>query len=58
MKPYFSISVRHLYNKKDERAILYNDADLKIDWQVDNPNISEKDMNAELFKDIERDFEY
>lgn len=54
----FSYKCTAFYNKKDERAILYNDAELKIDWQVDNPTISEKDLKAELFKDIEKDFVY
>ena len=54
----FSYKCTALYSKKDERSILYNDADLKIEWQVDKPNISEKDMKAELFRNIEKDFVY
>ncbi len=54
----FSYKCTALYSRQDERAILYNDADLKIDWQVDMPNVSEKDLKAELFKDIEKDFKY
>ena len=46
------------YSKKDERAILYNDQDLNIDWSVEKPIISEKDLKAKLFKDIEKDFFY
>lgn len=52
----FSYKCTQLYSKPDERAILYNDPDLKIDWRVDTPNVSEKDLKAELFKDIEKDF--
>ncbi|MEO8209777.1 MAG: dTDP-4-dehydrorhamnose 3,5-epimerase [bacterium] len=52
----FSYKCTSFYSKKDERAILYNDPELKIDWQVDKPIVSEKDMKAELFKDIEKDF--
>ena len=44
------------YSKEDERAILFNDADLNIDWKVEAPVVSDKDMNAKLFKDINRDF--
>lgn len=44
------------YSNKDERAILFNDPDLNINWQVDNPIVSEKDCNAIRFKDIDRDF--
>jgi dTDP-4-dehydrorhamnose 3,5-epimerase len=46
------------YSKNDERAILYNDPDLKIDWKVESPVVSEKDLKAKLFKEIERDFVY
>lgn len=46
------------YNKEDERAILYNDPDLKIDWKVENPIVSEKDLLAKSFKEIEKDFVY
>ena len=54
----FSYKCTAFYSKVDERAILFNDADLKIDWKIDNPTISEKDLKAELFKDIEKNFIY
>ena len=44
------------YSKENERAILYNDPDLSIDWKIEEPVVSEKDLNAKLFKEIERDF--
>jgi dTDP-4-dehydrorhamnose 3,5-epimerase len=44
------------YNKENERSIFYNDPDLKIDWMVTNPVVSEKDLKAGRFKDIDRDF--
>lgn len=44
------------YSKQDERAILFNDPDLNIDWQVDAMNISEKDLQGKSFKDIDKDF--
>ncbi len=52
----FHYKCTEYYSKPDERAILYNDPDLKIDWRVDNPIVSEKDKQGKLFKDIERDF--
>ncbi|HSP88001.1 MAG TPA: dTDP-4-dehydrorhamnose 3,5-epimerase [Ignavibacteriaceae bacterium] len=45
------------YNKENERAILYNDSDLNIDWKIKDSVVSEKDLNAKLFKNIDRDFE-
>jgi len=46
------------YSKEHERAILYSDNDLAIDWNTPNPIISPKDLEAKLFKDIEKDFIY
>lgn len=54
----FSYKCSSLYNKQSERAILFNDSYLKIDWKVEKPIVSEKDLQAKLFKDIERDFQY
>ena len=54
----FSYKCTEYYSKKSERSILYNDPDLNIDWKVDNPLVSEKDLKAKLFKDIEKDFSY
>jgi len=46
------------YSRKDERGIIYNDPDLLIDWKVEVPIISEKDLKNTLFKNIDRDFLY
>ncbi|MDQ3022451.1 MAG: dTDP-4-dehydrorhamnose 3,5-epimerase [Bacteroidota bacterium] len=52
----FSYKCTAFYSKQDERSILYNDPDLKINWQTDQPIVSEKDLKAELLKNIEKDF--
>jgi len=54
----FSYKCTNYYSKADERAILFNDPDLKIDWKVEQPVVSEKDLKASIFKDIEKDFVY
>jgi dTDP-4-dehydrorhamnose 3,5-epimerase len=54
----FSYKCTNYYSKTDERAILYNDPDLNIDWKVKHPIVSEKDLKAKLFKEIESDFVY
>ncbi|MFA7360020.1 MAG: dTDP-4-dehydrorhamnose 3,5-epimerase [Candidatus Kapaibacterium sp.] len=46
------------YRKPDERAILFNDPDLNINWKVDAKNISEKDLKGKSFKEIDKDFLY
>ena len=52
----FMYKCSNFYSKKDERAIIYNDQDLNITWQIENPIISEKDKLAGKFKDIKEDF--
>jgi dTDP-4-dehydrorhamnose 3,5-epimerase len=46
------------YSKQHERAIRFNDPDLSIDWQIDNPIVSEKDREASFFHQIKYDFIY
>ncbi|MFA5404034.1 MAG: dTDP-4-dehydrorhamnose 3,5-epimerase [Ignavibacteria bacterium] len=52
----FMYKCTNYYSKKDERSIIFNDADLGIDWKVEVPVISEKDLLAKKFKEIEKDF--
>jgi len=54
----FSYKCTSLYSKEHERAILFNDTDLNIDWKVSNPIVSEKDLQAIKLKDIQKDFIY
>ncbi len=52
----FHYKVTNYYSKKDERAIIYNDETLAIDWRVENPILSDKDLQAKKFNEIEKDF--
>ena len=54
----FTYKCTSQYDKASERTIIYNDSDLKINWQINNPNVSDKDLNGIPFKNIERDFIY
>ena len=54
----FSYKCTNYYSKTHERAILFNDPDLNIDWKTSSPVVSEKDLKAALFKNIEKDFFY
>ena len=40
------------YNPQAENGICYNDPDLGIDWQVDNPILSEKDQKLPFLKEL------
>ena len=52
----FSYKCTAYYSKEEERSILFNDPDLNIDWKIESPVVSEKDLAAKLFKDIDKDF--
>jgi len=52
----FSYKCTALYNKESEGAILWNDTDLAIDWNVKNPIISEKDQFSPTFNDFKSQF--
>jgi dTDP-4-dehydrorhamnose 3,5-epimerase len=52
----FSYKCTNYYSKAHERAILFDDKDLKIDWMIEIPIVSEKDLQAVKFKEIEKDF--
>jgi dTDP-4-dehydrorhamnose 3,5-epimerase len=52
----FSYKCTNYYSKAHERSIIFNDTDLKIDWKVNKPIVSAKDLTAIKIKDIEKDF--
>lgn len=54
----FTYKCTAIYSKAHERAILFNDPNLKINWKIDEPIVSEKDLLAKNFSDIEKDFFY
>lgn len=41
-----------LYNKSAESGIIWNDADLNIDWKIENPNLSAKDLELPSFREF------
>lgn len=43
-----------LYHPEDEYGILWDDPHIAIEWGVENPIISEKDINQPLFKKIKK----
>lgn len=52
--------VTEYYAPDFERGILWDDADLGIDWPVasDRATLSEKDLKNPLLRDVESPFEY
>ena len=54
----FTYKCDNFYSPTLERGIMYNDADLAIDWKIpaDKAIISEKDTKHPLFKDADKNF--
>jgi dTDP-4-dehydrorhamnose 3,5-epimerase len=48
----FSYKCTHLYSKEHEAAIRFNDPELNINWRISEPIVSEKDLNAPLFREF------
>ena len=53
----FSYKCTEYYNSKAEGAIRWNSPSLAIPWGIDEPNLSEKDNTASLFKDFKSPFQ-
>lgn len=52
----FSYKCTGPYYKESEGAILWNDPQLNIDWNIEQPIVSSKDQEAELFKNFKSPF--
>lgn len=50
--------VDEYYSKGHDRSIKYDDSELSIDWPVENPVLSEKDLNAPFLCNSDVDFVY
>ena len=52
----FTYKCTVVYNKESEGALIWNDEDLNIDWRVENPLVSDKDMVAGNFNNFTTQF--
>lgn len=48
----FTYKCTNIYNKDSEGSLRWNDPDLNIQWNIENPILSEKDKVSPLFKDF------
>lgn len=48
----FSYKCTNVYNKNSEGGIYWNDPDLGISWNIQNPVVSDKDKELPLLKDF------
>lgn len=51
-KTIFSYKCTNLYNKASEGTVLWNDKDININWNIQNPLLSEKDIEGTPLKDF------
>ena len=52
----FFYKCTNYYNKESEGCLLWNDALLKIDWDIENPILSEKDKIGQDFASFKSNF--
>ncbi len=46
------------YSKECDRSIKFNDPSINVNWNIEDPIISDKDANAPLLKDSDCNFKY
>ena len=54
----FLYKAENYYNAEADRGIRWNDPEIGVDWNIENPITSDKDNNAPLLKDSDIDFKY
>ena len=52
----FSYKCTNLYNKESESGLLWNDKDINIKWNIENPIVSEKDIQLSSFNSFNTPF--
>lgn len=48
----FEYKCTDYYDPNSEGCLLWNDPSLGINWQIENPKLSEKDKNGKLFSEL------
>lgn len=54
----FSYKCGNFYNKQAEQGLMWNDPEIGIGWNIDNPILSEKDTQNELLRDFKSPFNF
>ncbi len=54
----FIYKVDEVYSKEHDRAIRYDDPQIGVEWEISNPILSQKDIDAPLLKDSDCNFTY
>ena len=54
----FCYKVDNLYSAADDRGIRFDDPEIGVEWGIENPVLSQKDMNSPLLADSDCNFTY
>lgn len=54
----FLYKVDEVYSKENDRSIRFDDPQIGVEWGVENPILSQKDIDAPLLKDSDCNFTY
>jgi len=52
----FAYKCSNYYSKENDRSLLWNDPAFAIEWEADNPSLSDKDKNAMRFDQFDSPF--
>lgn len=52
----FLYKVNNIYSKEHDGGIIWNDKDINIDWEIDNPMVSDKDSKLLTLKEFNSPF--
>ena len=52
----FQYKCTNYYNRESECGIIWNDPDLKIEWGIEAPVVSDKDLKGLFFRDFKSPF--
>ena len=50
--------VDEFYCPEDDRSVKFNDPEIGVEWGIDNPILSKKDISAPLLKDSDVSFDF
>lgn len=54
----FLYKADNLYSPENDRNVLWNDPEIGVDWNIENPIISDKDLKAPKLCESDIDFKY
>ena len=50
--------VDEYYSPENDRSIRFDDPEIGVDWGIENPILSDKDLNAPMLSESDANFKY